>query len=111
MKGGGDHLHPGAQCTGDSGIRLGGASDQSSAPRKVPRRSGSQVHAVLRVGVREWAVVDVGRGLSGGRVSCTRLPWAGPAPCCLLLQRTRDPLRDRIRMYTTVDYKRRFKEY
>ena len=61
-------------------------------PGRSPEGLEAKFNAVLRVGVREWAVVvDVGGGLSGGRGWCMRSPWAGPAPCCLLLLRTRDP--------------------
>lgn len=62
-------------------------------PGRSPEGVEAKFNVVLRVGVRDWAVVvDVGSGLSGGRGWSTRSPWAGPAPCCRLLLRTRDPL-------------------
>lgn len=89
-------------------------------PGRSPEGAEAKFNAVPRVGAREWAVVvDVGGALSGGRGWCTRSPWAGPAPCCLLLLGTRDPLQGisphkfthRIRAHATIDYERRFKDY
>ena len=91
-------LVPSAQVTW--GHLLGVHLTSRLHPGRSPGGAEAKFNAVLRVGVREWAVaVDAGGGLSGGRGWWTRSPWAGPAPCCLLLLRTRDPLQGRIQVH------------